>query len=80
MDRVGSVKTLVLEGKGTAYNLGQDMSPETTAQTFVGDYVRRIAIARKPVFSIATLAMGVTMLAPVQPPAQSTNTAAGWRL
>ena len=27
-----------------------------------GDYFRRIALARKPVFSIGTLAMGITML------------------
>ena len=30
-----------------------------------GDYVRQIALARKPVFSIATLAMGVTMAAAI---------------
>ena len=46
-DRIAAVKTLVLQGKGTAYNLGQDMSPETTAQTFVGDYVRRIDLANR---------------------------------
>src|SRR4029077_11002034 len=31
----------------------------------VGDYYRRIASARKPVFSIATLAMAATMVAAV---------------
>src|SRR5256886_14166185 len=30
-----------------------------------GDYYRRIAVARKPVFSIATLAMAVTMIAAI---------------
>ena len=30
-----------------------------------GDWYRRIAVARKPVFSIATLAMGVTMAAAI---------------
>ena len=30
-----------------------------------GDYVRQIALARKPVFSIGTLAMGVTMAAAI---------------
>ena len=30
-----------------------------------GDYHRRIAVARKPVFSIATLAMAVTMVAAI---------------
>jgi hypothetical protein len=30
-----------------------------------GDYVRRIALARKPVFSIGTLAMAVTMTAAI---------------
>lgn len=30
-----------------------------------GDYFRRIAVARKPVFSIATLAMAVTMVAAI---------------
>jgi hypothetical protein len=31
----------------------------------IGDYYRRIAAARKPVFSIGTLAMGVTMVAAI---------------
>ncbi len=30
-----------------------------------GDYVRRIALARKPVFSVGTLAMGATMAAAI---------------
>src|SRR5712691_11480140 len=30
-----------------------------------GDFFRRIAVARKPVFSVATLAMGVTMAAAI---------------
>jgi hypothetical protein len=30
-----------------------------------GDYYRRIAVARKPVFSIGTLAIGVTMVAAI---------------
>ena len=33
-DRVLAVKTLVLEGQGTNGNLGQDMTPEATTQTF----------------------------------------------
>ena len=33
-ERVGAVKTLVLEGEGTHWNLGQDMTMEATGQTF----------------------------------------------
>ena len=33
-DRVTAVKTLVLEGEGTLWNLGQDMTMEATGQTF----------------------------------------------
>ena len=33
-DRVSAVKTLVLEGTGTQYNLGQDVVPGGTGQTF----------------------------------------------
>ncbi|MGH9255319.1 MAG: MBL fold metallo-hydrolase, partial [Vicinamibacterales bacterium] len=33
-DRILAVKTLVLEGEGTQYNLGQDVTPEAAGQTF----------------------------------------------
>lgn len=46
-DRVLAAKTLRIEGKATAYNLGQDLSPESTRQTFVGDYVRRVDLANR---------------------------------
>ncbi len=50
-ERVLAAKTLKIEGKATAYNLGQDLSPESTGQTFVGDYVRRVDLAnRRAVF------------------------------
>jgi glyoxylase-like metal-dependent hydrolase (beta-lactamase superfamily II) len=40
-DRILAVKTLVIEGGGTNGNLGQDMSPDATGQTFtVTDYKR----------------------------------------
>src|SRR5262245_13476595 len=42
-DRVLAVKTLVLEGQGTNGNLGQDMTPEATTQTFtVADFKRSL--------------------------------------
>ncbi len=44
-DRVLAARTLRLEGTAKAYNLGQDLSPESTGQTFVGDYVRRVDLA-----------------------------------
>jgi glyoxylase-like metal-dependent hydrolase (beta-lactamase superfamily II) len=44
-DRVLAVKTLVLEGQGTNGNLGQDMTPEATAQTFtVSSFKRAIDV------------------------------------
>ncbi len=44
-DKVLAVKTLVLEGKGTNWNLGQDMSPEAASQTFtVTAYKRAIDV------------------------------------
>jgi glyoxylase-like metal-dependent hydrolase (beta-lactamase superfamily II) len=45
-DRIQAVKTLILEGEGTNGNLGQDVTPEATGQTFtVTDYKRAIDIA-----------------------------------
>jgi glyoxylase-like metal-dependent hydrolase (beta-lactamase superfamily II) len=44
--RVGAVKTLVIQGSGTNGNLGQDMTPDATAQTFtVSDYTRTVDVA-----------------------------------
>ncbi|MBI4475610.1 MAG: MBL fold metallo-hydrolase, partial [Acidobacteria bacterium] len=44
--RIAEVKTLVLEGEGVNGNLGQDMTPEATAQTFtVSAYRRAIDLA-----------------------------------
>jgi hypothetical protein len=50
-----SMMMFYLIGKGKAV---KDAMAE---HSVAGDYYRRIAIARKPVFSIATLAMAVTM-------------------
>ncbi len=45
-DRIQSVKTVVIEGEGTQGNLGQDMSPDATGQTFtVSTYRRAIDVA-----------------------------------
>jgi len=45
-DRILAVKTLVLEGEGTNGNLGQDMTPEATGQTFtVTGYKRSVDVA-----------------------------------
>jgi hypothetical protein len=51
-----SMMMFYLIGKGKAV---KDAMAE---HRVAGDYYRRIAIARKPVFSIGTLAMGVTMV------------------
>jgi glyoxylase-like metal-dependent hydrolase (beta-lactamase superfamily II) len=40
-DRILGVKTLVLEGQGTSWNPGQDMTPEATGQTFTLTSYRR---------------------------------------
>src|SRR5580700_3919091 len=45
-DKILAVKTLVIEGEGTNGNLGQDMTPEATSQTFtVTGYKRVIDVA-----------------------------------
>jgi len=45
-DRILAVRSLVLEGGGSNGNLGQDMTPEATGQTFtVSDYRRAIDVA-----------------------------------
>ena len=54
-----SMMMFYLIGKGKAV---KDAMAE---HTLTGDYYRRIAVARKPVFSIGTLAMAVTMTAAI---------------
>jgi glyoxylase-like metal-dependent hydrolase (beta-lactamase superfamily II) len=45
-DRIEAVKTLVIEGEGTNGNLGQDMRPDATTQTFkVTAYKRAVDLA-----------------------------------
>ena len=45
-DRILAVKTLVIEGNGENGNLGQDLTPERTTQTFtVSNYKREIDVA-----------------------------------
>src|SRR2546428_10288361 len=47
-DRILAVKTLVLEGGGTNGNLGQDVTPEATSETYqVTGYRRAIDVAAK---------------------------------
>ena len=49
-DRIAAVRTLTLEGEGTNGNLGQDMRPEATSQTFtVTGYRRLIDVAGRRV-------------------------------
>ena len=44
-ERIQAVKTLVIEGEGTNGNLGQDMTPDATGQSFtVTDYKRAIDV------------------------------------
>lgn len=41
--RVEAIKTIVIEGEGASYNLGQDVRPEASTQTFaVTGFVRKI--------------------------------------
>jgi hypothetical protein len=54
-----SMMMFYLIGKGKA------VKDAMTEHQVTGDYYRRIAAARKPVFSIATLAMAVTMTAAI---------------
>ena len=54
-----SMMMFYLIGKGKA------VKDAVAENSLTGDYYRRIAAARKPVFSIATLAMGVTMTAAI---------------
>src|SRR5258708_22101631 len=51
-----SMMMFYLIGKGKA------VKDAMVEHSVAGDYYRRIAVARKPVFSIATLAMAVTMV------------------
>ena len=45
-DRILAVKTLVIEGDGTQYNLGQDVNPAAHGQTFtVSTYRRAVDVA-----------------------------------
>jgi glyoxylase-like metal-dependent hydrolase (beta-lactamase superfamily II) len=44
-DRVLAVKTLVIDGEGSQGNMGQDMTPEATSQTFSVIYRRSIDVA-----------------------------------
>ena len=45
-DRISAAKTLVIEGEGVNYNLGQDMKPEAATQQFaVSNYTRKIDLA-----------------------------------
>ncbi len=45
-ERILGVKTLVIEGDGTQYNLGQDLVPGASGQTFtVTDYKRSVDVA-----------------------------------
>jgi len=60
-DRILAVKTLVIEGEGTQYNLGQDVTPSATGQTFTVTDARqaidvaggrmRIELTRRPTFT-----------------------------
>ena len=60
-DRIRAVKTLVFEGEGTQYNLGQDVTPDASGQTFTVTDARqaidvaggrmRIELTRRPNFA-----------------------------
>jgi glyoxylase-like metal-dependent hydrolase (beta-lactamase superfamily II) len=40
-DRIRAVRTLVIEGEGEQYNLGQDVAPDASGQTFAITHYRR---------------------------------------
>ncbi len=45
-DRILAVKTIVIEGEGTNWNLGQDMTPDASSQTFtLSPYRRSVDVA-----------------------------------
>ncbi len=44
-DKVLAVKTLVIEGEGANFNLGQDVTPEAAAQTFSVTFTRAVDVA-----------------------------------
>ncbi|MEO7135124.1 MAG: MBL fold metallo-hydrolase [Vicinamibacterales bacterium] len=47
-ERVESVRTIVIEGEGVNYNLGQDIKPEAATQQFaITGYVRKIDVANR---------------------------------
>ncbi|MBI3048044.1 MAG: hypothetical protein HYY76_07000 [Acidobacteria bacterium] len=60
-ERIFAVRTLVLEGEGTQYNLGQDVTPEASGQTFTVTDARqaidvaggrmRVELTRRPNFT-----------------------------
>lgn len=46
--KIEAVKSIVIEGTGVNYNLGQDMKPEASTQAFdIGGYVRKIDVANR---------------------------------
>jgi len=63
-----SMMMFYLIGKGKAV---KDAMAE---HSLTGDYFRRIALARKPVFSIGTLAMAITMIAAIMGAGVDTGT------
>src|SRR5262249_52037750 len=63
-----------LIGKGKAVKDALAEQGHSAAHSAHGDYVRRIAIARRPVFSIGTLAMTVTMITAIAGASVDTGT------
>lgn len=42
LDRIGALKSIAMEGAGVTFNLGQDLTPEATGQTFTIAGYRRV--------------------------------------
>src|SRR2546430_16159574 len=70
-DKILAVKTLIIEGGGTNGNLGQDVTPEATSQTFtVTDYKRAVDLADSRVRVEQTCSPNFTFFPGQQDPKQ----------
>src|SRR3990167_563844 len=73
-EKIQAVKTLVIEGEGTNGNLGQDMSPDATGQTFtVTGYKRAIDVPSRRVRIEQTRTPNFTFFQGQQPDRKSTR-------
>src|SRR3954466_9132488 len=73
-DKLQAVKTIVLEGSGTNGNLGQDVTPDATGQSFtVTEYKRAIDVVAGRARIEQTRTPGFTYFQGQQPQKQTTG-------